>query len=462
MNHANTKLRPWIVLIVILPVLAYFLLMNTDWALFAEVALLLVAVPLMILDEERGLLALLFVRPMMDIFSDRTVTFFDRYTVNIAALLSLLVIIWALATLVRRRVRVWHMPLFWPLVLLLLVGIAGFAGTDSTSATLTEVVRIAGIILVYLLAATLITTPESQTRLRTVLLWSLTVPVLLGVYQAVTKTGLQFGDIGNRIYGTFAHPNSLAFYLVVMMTVALGWMLLRPKGKRAPLITLQLLLGALLIMTYTRSAWIGLAIVLTIVGFMRFRKALLIGGAVAVLIVALYPMANRLLFNVANIDLNQTALVRRILDKTDDSSFAFRTELWRDMAPKALERPALGHGLGTFTILRERQIITFFQGTEAHNDYLRLAVETGFVGFAAFLLLLVALFRRLLRSYQSVRSTPEGSMALAVLGLFGAYLVMSFFDNLLQTTAVQWALWSVFAAVIMMPDKKSYETSKKR
>ncbi len=450
MNHPDAKLHPWIVLVVILPMLAYFLLMNTDWALFAEVALLLVAVPLMILDEERGLLALLFVRPMMDVFGDRTVTFFDRYTINIAALVSLLVIVWAVVILLRRRVRVWHIPLFWPLTLLLLIGIAGFAGTDSTSATLTEVVRIAGIILVYLLAATLITTQESRTRLRTVLLWSLSVPALLGIYQAVTKTGLQFGDVGNRIYGTFAHPNSMAFYLVVTMTVALGWMLMLPKGKRAALVLLQLLLAVLLIMTYTRSAWIGMAIVLAIVGFMRFRKILFIGGVVAVLVLALYPFANRILINIANVDLNQTQLVRRITDTTDDSSFSFRTELWQQMAPESLERPILGHGLGTFTILRERQIITFFQGTEAHNDYLRFAVETGFVGLAAFLLLLAALFRRLVAAYKATRSTPEGTMALAVLGLFGAYLVMSFFDNLLQTTAAQWALWSVFASVIMM------------
>jgi O-antigen ligase len=114
-----------------------------------------------------------------------------------------------------------------------------------------------------------------------------------------------------------------------------------------------------------------------------------------------------------------------------------RTYINRDALRMFLKKPILGWGLGTFPVIypQFRTFYTNFFVNEAHDDYLQLLVETGFVGFAAMIWFLVIVYRNAMRKIKDWSSDIGGAASLAcLLGLSGI-LVHSAFDFNLQIPA---------------------------
>jgi O-antigen ligase len=124
--------------------------------------------------------------------------------------------------------------------------------------------------------------------------------------------------------------------------------------------------------------------------------------------------------------------------------------MWSEMNRHISDRPITGYGLGTFPIIREQYVKNFFESTEAHNDYLRLTIELGWTGVILYVALLAALLIRLAR-YVRLKTGGQRRWYVAGLSLVAAFAVMSFFDNLLQGTAVQWAFWTMMAGLLAQP-----------
>lgn len=444
----------WILPLLLAPLVTVLILFNPNWIVFALAVASLVLLPLAVRDEPLALLGLLILRPIADIVGEGVqFNILDRYTINLASLLSLGVLAWSIIVFLRHRLRFWQQPLFWPFFAFVAVGAVSIMVSEAPDRSVTEVVRLASILVVYLLAQALLRTAQHLHAYRAALLLSLAVPAALAAVQFLTHTGLSFGDVGNRVYGTFGHPNAFAFFLLLNLVFLGTTYLGTPRERRSlPLGLVCLGIALLLLLTYTRGAWLGAVLVAGVIAMVRFRKIFLMAVMTVVAVVALFPLLNTASRNYLNLDLERTPVVRRLLDQqSDDSSLEFRLRLWSEMRRRFADRPVLGHGLGAFPVVRERQIIGFFQGTEAHNDYLRLAIETGMLGLAAYAWLLLALLRRLFPAYRAVRGTKLALVALGHLGFFLAFLVMSFFDNLLQGTAVMWTFWAMNAVVMNVP-----------
>ncbi len=79
--------------------------------------------------------------------------------------------------------------------------------------------------------------------------------------------------------------------------------------------------------------------------------------------------------------------------------------------------PILGTGLGSFAdafaIYRPAQILAYYD--HAHSDYLEIAIETGFVGFALFYGGVIAAFRRAVRAVRDRQSRFARTRALGAL-----------------------------------------------
>lgn len=417
-------------------------------ALFFCLAIALVAF------ENLGLFILLALRPMMDIVGDRSIVLFDRFSINIAAATGVLAIGWCVLVLVEKKTLLFNKPLFWPLLALLGIGAASLLWTQSLSSTVYELVRIASIIGMYLVTCALITTQKQFTRFAHTLLLSLIVPVALGLYQIATHTGYSFFDLSNRVYGTFGHPNVFGFYLVLMIAVLGSYALIPWKNReKGIMIAGFLLLAVLLALTYTRGAWLGMLVVLVVVGLARKPKVVLAASVFSVFIVLSAPIVNRWTFDISGVDLSKLPVVSRLTQNSNDetNSIDWRFGVWHDMLPMFRARPILGYGLGTFPDVRELQVNDYYASTEAHNDFLRLAVETGIVGLAVYVLLLLLVAHALIRTYHALAGSSYQLVVLAMLGFLAGFVVMSFFDNLLQGTPVMWAMWASIAAVLNLP-----------
>ncbi|PIT89149.1 MAG: hypothetical protein COU27_01850, partial [Candidatus Levybacteria bacterium CG10_big_fil_rev_8_21_14_0_10_36_7] len=87
-------------------------------------------------------------------------------------------------------------------------------------------------------------------------LLSACVPILVGLYQLVTGTGLTTDDVHGRILGTLAHPNVFAFLVLWLLFFYVQFTHITQEYRSSK--RFQHILGAflflLLLFTYTRAA----------------------------------------------------------------------------------------------------------------------------------------------------------------------------------------------------------------
>ena len=162
----------------------------------------------------------------------------------------------------------------------------------------------------------------------------------------------------------------------------------------------------------------------------RWRLSALVGAAVLVLAFALSSAGSGRLA-----ELRATGSIERVIETNrNTNSLTWRIWHWWTLWQASRETRWLGAGLGT-----SQPYVSPIR-YDAHNDVLRVFVETGPIGAALYL----SLFLLLLRRFGAANADAGGALesvrpyARAVgVGL----LVVSFFDNIITATALQYYLW---------------------
>lgn len=438
--------------IVVILALLYFTLAQPASITIIGGTLLLAFLPLLFMRIEYALLALIITRPLIDIYSGYTVLSVQSIQLNMNALLGILVCAWGVFMIIHERVQLRAVPGIWWISGFMGVGALGVViGVDAFS-SLSEWIRVASLLVLYVLGW------HVATKNQHVVVWiinavavSAIIPIVVAFYQLVTFSGLTFGNLSNRVYGTFGHPNVLGFYLVLVLVVVFLKYITTPQHQRSLLYPWILVGGTIaLLFTYTRGAWIGLVIALVIVGLVMYRRQLLIIIASLGLLAISWQGLNLIILNIFNVSLDSIPIVSRITSRDEDAdSIDYRINTFNAMAPRVLDEPVFGHGLGTFVILRQQGDIGLFDDPEAHNDYLRLAVETGLVGLAFYLMFFVSLFRRAVINYLIAKpGSWQKNYTLACIAILVAFGAMSVSDNILQGTALLWASMLVIGSIL--------------
>lgn len=273
------------------------------------------------------------------------------------------------------------------------------------------------------------------------------LPVLYGLFETVSGIDRFNGSLstfnanlfaGDRIQSTFNHPNIFAFYVLAVIGVILflnATQHIRITGRLRLLLNLYLFpLLIVLIMTKTRSAWIGCLAMFFGYGLAFDRRVLaltLIGAPLAFAV----PAINERIMNIMSD--NQYIGGPAVLL----NSYAWRRLLWESALPYIWRHPMFGYGLHSFTFYSAE----FFYpapGTYAHNDWLQVLFETGVVGLIAFLWIFWRCSIWLLYRWRS----DAGGIAAAA-ALMVTYLICSFSDNLLEYLPYQWELWFAFGVI---------------
>jgi O-antigen ligase len=249
---------------------------------------------------------------------------------------------------------------------------------------------------------------------------------------------------------TLAGEGKVATRLCVAALAALGAAVAlsgRPAARAAeaalPLVTAPLAAWALVV-SQTRSAWIGAALGLAVIAVLRAPRLLWLLGAAVAAVVLLRP-----------------ASVTSRLTIVDESS-RDRYYMWQAGVDMVLDKPVFGQGPGMILAVYPR-----YRWPEApnprqphlHNNLFQVAAERGLPGLAFFLWWATAALAAALR--ESRRGASEGPgtawAAGGVLGALAAVLVAGLFEyNLgdsevlmlfLLLTAVPFALRNARAAV---------------
>ncbi|NWG16365.1 MAG: O-antigen ligase family protein [Chloroflexi bacterium] len=234
---------------------------------------------------------------------------------------------------------------------------------------------------------------------------------LFGVTQVAAWAGAFGLERLPRPVSVFGNPNFLGAFLVVLIPLALS----RAAASRSRVIRVALgfyvlLSLALLFLTFSRGAWVGLAaggalwlwLMLRAGGQFSLRswwrvqpgglKAVWLAGGAAALIAA--ALASILLIR------SLTAAGRDV---------GLRTELYAAAAQLFAEKPLTGHGLFTYGrgLVRLPGIEPDKPHSHAHNIVLQIAAETGLPGLAALAVTLALMARAVRANWKPSPPDPD-------------------------------------------------------
>ncbi len=433
--------------------LLVFIIINPGTGFDLLAFLLIVFIILQKIFGEYFILILLAMRPALDYWRDLNLFSFNLFDFNINAALSVFLLAWSIIFFLKNHEYFADIPLKAPfLALILWCGISAFY-TYNLSSTITETIKLANLFALFGICYIMAKKDGAKFKdffLKSAIL-AATIPITVGIYQFISKTGADIDELSNRIYGTFAHPNVLATFALVLLFIVINEIASRHKktenifdfNNDAPLKISALFLSFIILLTYTRIAWVGTAMLFAIVGLIYYRKIIIYALAGIALFYALFYPVNNYLINNHNVNLQASHFIFRLTARNQDSdSIRWRTNLITKVLPLFKEKYLYGYGYGTFARVWDdnKDIENLWDNTsEAHNDYIKVAFESGIIGLVLFLLIFVSLLYR-----QILLGVKNHWANIVFIASIFAYLVMSMSDNMLHHTPVIWWLWAVW------------------
>jgi exopolysaccharide production protein ExoQ len=232
--------------------------------------------------------------------------------------------------------------------------------------------------------------------------------------------------------GLWYEKNAMAAAMVMGVIACISSALLVPKRNLVWLIAAGLMLGLILMSRSKTSLLAVSACLLAYPLYLVFRRGGIIG------IISFWLGSTATLIGTAVIVLAPD-VAYKILGK--DPSLTGRTQIWESLLRLSAERPWLGYGYKAFwtpdslpaSIVRKE---TRWDVPTAHNGWLDLLVQLGWVGVIVFAsILALGLIFALLR-FDRVK---DGFFSVQILGLFSLLILSESF--ILAQNSLIWALF---------------------
>lgn len=407
------------------------------------IGIFLVAIVLALSRPQILLFALLLIRAAIDSTASLvTLSLGGSLAVTLAQALGIIVFVLGALIIIFHWERPVRTVLFVPLLLMIGWGLltVPFAVTPGAiDAVFYESARIANIGFILFLAMRVTRTEKQFNELVWVCVLTAAVPLLFAFGQFLTQTGFTDASFGApRIFGTFAHPNILATFLIAIVAAS-GILLLRKNfsnTQRMIAATIASASTVALLLTFTRVAWFALLVFLITAAFLRYRKWLILFLAVPLLLYALLtPVQQRV--NVMFAD-------------SPDSSFLWRTTLWKDTIERTTGdgRALYGNGMNTFAVVAESTRGERGGSTDPHNEFVRAFVEGGLVGVAIYLFYTFLFLGLLFWWFLFGRDRTERTVFLILFSLFVALTIASLSDHIFRSSPLQWLVMALVGGAV--------------
>ncbi|HEX5417326.1 MAG TPA: O-antigen ligase family protein [Chloroflexota bacterium] len=365
----------------------------------------------------------------------------------------------ALAGLVRRRFTLTPTGAFWPGVAFVVVAILSALGAGDALVSIKEVVRWAEVLGILVATASLCQRWEERRLVLFGVLAGAIGEALIGWGQFFLRRGPPSFRIGPflRAYGTFGQPNPFGGYFALTLPVILAllcWLWLRsrerrPAAARWPALDRWFFLavlvagalgGAALLMSLSRGALMGvIGGGLVLVALLSRRGGLLV-VAVAGLALAVFGLESlHLLPPAVSNRLAQIVEYGGWFDTTNvvptpqNWAIVERMAHWQAAWNMYIANPLLGVGPGHYALAYPTYRVNDFWLDplgHAHNIYLNVMAELGFLGIATYLGQLVAWILVCFAAFRRARTTRDRFLACGVLASLLAVAIHNVFDNL--------------------------------
>ncbi|HLO88003.1 MAG TPA: IctB family putative bicarbonate transporter [Nostocaceae cyanobacterium] len=386
-------------------------------------------------------------------------------TTLIGFLLGTCVIFWLLLTLSDEATST-HRTLVTPIHLLVLL----YWGVAAAATAFSPVKKAAVIDLAYLtLYLMLFTLAARVLRINRIRTWLITlylhISLIVSVYgirqwyegvpplatwvdqeSAFSKT--------TRVYSYLGNPNLLAGYMlpaVVLSLVAIfAW---RGWYRKALALTMFIVNTACLILTFSRGGWLGLVVgVLAAVALSIYWLNLEFSPIwrTWLLPIVIASVIGLLLIAIIFVEPVRLRVASIFLDRKDSSN-NFRRNVWDAVFRMIRDRPWIGIGPGhnAFNKVYPLYQLPRYSALSAYSIFLEVAVETGFIGLACFLWLLVVIFNTAILQLNQLRQSfnREGLWLIGAIATLLGMLTHGTVDTVWFRPEVNTLWWFMVALV---------------
>jgi putative inorganic carbon (hco3(-)) transporter len=355
-------------------------------------------------------LAFLFFIPFLigaDVYQINIGSFIQNFVsvgdiyINPFSLVCLLLVFFAVVEFLKRGLAMARTPLFFVLSVSIALSLATLLFSKYKMTGLVfELYLMAGF-MSYFLGYLFLGTKAEYVKTLFVAILSSIMPAMYAFIQIASGDYFYEADSAlGRINATFPHSNTFGSYLFVVLTVMLisaFAIRLKNKNKKNNL-TLFLpfvVLLPLLVLTYSRTAWIGFAISIIAIATLRpfLRLPTAYSGALTASLLLLYGKTRERILGIFESHMFDSMYGRR--------------ETWDMALFAAQKKPWIGYGMGSF-----ETIIKNVQGKETgnvypHNDAIRFFLEGGIIGLASYLLYMIGAIYYSLKSFLRFPSGEE-------------------------------------------------------
>lgn len=273
-----------------------------------------------------------------------------------------------------------------------------------------------------------------------------------------------------RLFSLMPDSHSFAMFLITALIFISFTLLQGDNWKRKRWWILAGLVQLGIILSGSRGAWLSIFPVLLIVFcvWRRFRNLLfqkifkiLLVFFLMFIMASFYPP---LLYRFQDWQSGQIsesekgeifAFLKRAKSISDisETSNLGRWEIWQKSFESLIKKPLLGVGFGNYPLVLKQEISSAKKGASAHNLYLDLAAELGFLGLIFLVLIFYEFLKRSWLGAKGARDPVLRSYAVAFGVFFIWILVYSFFDVVLLNDKV--FLYFLTAAALLKTDSSA-------
>jgi O-antigen ligase len=328
-----------------------------------------------------------------------------------------LFLIWVSGCVVRGRLPILAHPMALPALLLLAFTALHWVGSRSPAPVATEIewLRWVGYIALATAAAGSVDSPQRLRVLAAALGIAGFLIAAMGIAQYLTAEGRPYWvwklESGGQMFGPYVNRNHFAGLMELWCPLALGMALL-PHNRltqRWLWCAIAVVMGGAVVLSGSRGGALSLGVAVVAFGMLIAAQR---GGRRVVLwlLAAMLATAGGILALEQGELLERYKAVLRPHQYQQEDAAAYRLVAWKDTLRLVRETPFIGSGLDTFATRfpAARSFSTDLIWTHAHNDHLQFLAETGAVGGALALWMLLAGGREAARNLRRTSGTATG------------------------------------------------------
>jgi len=341
-------------------------------------------------------------------------------------------------------------PLAWLLIAVGVFGLVSFAVSVHRGVTLQELLKLTGLLGMFLFALTFAGAEDRLHTLSWVVFGASVVAmagcIVLYVLSPRVATGpiaslahaLVVRDTGGRLSAFFSYPNALAGFLILPVCIGVGLFAFGHAGRERLLgLAGSVVLMSALVLTGSRGGLLvaaGVLLLLPVAGWLcrcvssrQMAHIAVAYGVVAVMIAVSIaipisrnrvwkPLVQRFAEIVQEVSQGQAATGQNL---------GSRVQMFRDLGPYLRAYPVLGSGLGTYSSVYMKFRSQLFFATDPHSLVVKSLAEGGILGFVLELSMIAVL---LWLGFRAARLSSNKALTFAVVVGIAGTLLHSCFD----------------------------------